>query len=141
MATDPTTIQPDVYWDSEVVYMPHWQRFNGTTLEPLLNSASGIFPKPVVQAVCIPICHIIQWKTLSDAERKDQANATNNTTWHSWEPGQAWVSRIIDESEEVNESNTQRVHYVVKCCEFGWDNTFPQMGYFHGTAPGSSLTY
>lgn len=121
--------------------MPHWQKFNGTSLEPMVNSANGIFPKPIVQQVSISICHILVWKELTDADRRSQTNATNSGSWHGWDAGQAWISRIIDEEEEINGKETQRVHYIVRCNEFGWDNQFIQMGYFHKNDEGKKESF
>ena len=131
MADNPTTI-PFKYWrDSEVIYLPHWRRYNGTTLEPLVNSADGLFPKPIVKPVAIGVLHFSVWKTYTDADYKNELNATNSDAWREWEPGQAWVSRIITEDEEVNGVATTRVDYIIRCTEFGWDNDMIQMGYFH----------
>lgn len=132
MTTPPASNPPIVYRDAEIVYAPHWDKFNGTSLEPLINSANGAFPKPIVEVMSIGIIHGIKWvNSYSNTEYKTQLNATNNATWRDWDAGQAWISRIITEDEEVNGVSCVKVHYIVRCNEFGWNTRIHDMGYFY----------
>ncbi len=118
------------YRDSEVVYMPHWLQSDGTTV--IKNSAGGTFPKPVVEPISIGVIHgFVELATYSDATYKSQLNACNSDTWRGWSAGQAWISRILTENIEVNGTSGQRIHYIVRCNEFGWNAHIPQFGYYY----------
>lgn len=132
--TNPTSIPPKYWGDSEVIYLPQWQRYDSNgNLEPLVNSAGGLFPKPIVKPVSIGIIHVEMWKEpYPDSQFKNEINATNADTWRGWEPGQAWISRVLAQREETNGyQDVAKLHYVIRCSEFGWDNDFIQMGYWH----------
>lgn len=130
MAAPTALPDPVVYKDAEIVHMPHWLESDGTTV--IKNSAGGIFPKPIVEPISIGIIHgIIHKSTYSDTEYATQLNAINNGNWRGWATGKAWVSRILVEDTTVNNNNAKRVHYIVRCCEYGWNTTIPQMGHFY----------
>lgn len=127
-----TNNPPNVYDDGEIIYWPHWQYFDGATKKAILNSADGIFPKPIVEPISIHIYHIEKFVTsMTDAQLKEQYNACNSDTWKAWEPGQAWISRIRRKKAQVNGQNGLWVHYIIRCNEFGWDTNIPNMGYFY----------
>lgn len=118
------------YRDAEVVYMPHWLKSDGTTV--IKNSAGGTFPKPIVEPISIGVIHgFVELATYTDATYKSQLNACNSDTWKSWAPGQAWISRILTEDVEVNGTTGVRVHYIIRCNEFGWNSQIPQFGYYY----------
>ena len=129
MAAPTSLPSPVVYRDAEVVYMPQWVLSDGSTY--IKNSAGGLHPKPIIEPVAIGIIHGVVYKeTYSDASYKNEINATNSGGWKSWGAGQAWVSRIITQEVEVNNIEAQRVHYIIRCCEYGWENNTPQSGFF-----------
>jgi len=121
---------PFSYRDSEVVYMPHWLESDGTTV--IKNSAGGTFPKPVVEPMSLGVIHgFVELPTYDDATYKSQLNACNSDAWRDWEPGQAWISRILTENVEVNGIPGIKIHYIIRCNEFGWNSHIPQFGYYY----------
>ena len=139
MAAPTSLPSPVVYKDAEIVHMPHWLESDGTTV--IKNSAGGIFPKPIVEPISIGIIHgIIYKQEYTDAEYVTQLNATNNSAWRGWGEGKAWVSRILVEDTTVNQISAKKVHYIVRCCEFGWNSNMPQMGHFYSDSGKQAFT-
>lgn len=120
-----------VHRDSEVIYLPHWKDYNGT---PLLTTAGGLYPKPIVKPVAVGIIHVEFWQpSYTDAQYVSQLNATNSGAWKGWPAGQAWISRILTHDEKIEDTDGVWMHYIVRCCELGWDQDFPSMGYYYVT--------
>lgn len=133
-----TTFAVKVWRDSEVVYMPHWLESDGSTV--IMNSADGAFPKPIVEPIAIGVIHGIKWvSSYSDGEFKTQINATNSDGWRGWSAGQAWISRILTEEENINDEDVIKVHYIIRCNEFGWNAHIAQMGYFYKDAGNKAI--
>lgn len=132
---DPTAIETRVYRDGEIIYWPHWQSIDGESKEPIVNPAGGILPKPMVEPLAVGIIHGHKWvSAYSDAQYKNQLNATNADGWRSWGVGQAWISRIITANEERDGVSVVHIHYIIRCNEYGWKSTMPWMGYFYDDA-------
>ena len=128
-STDPATYNVTILRDAEIIPWPHWRNHAGTLI---VNTAGGIFPKPIVEDISIGIIHAYKWVTeLSDEDYKEQLNATNSSTWREWGPGQAWISRIIERPDNINDNSAVKLHYIIRCNEYGWDVEMPQMGYFY----------
>lgn len=129
----PWTYPPIVSRDSEEIWWPHWQRYDGSNnLEPLTNSANGLFPKPRVKPISIGVILISMYKqTYTDADYYNQNNTLNNATWRSWPAGHAWIARILTEDVKENDYDCVKVDYVVKCNKLGWDKDFLQCGYYY----------
>lgn len=123
--------EPKVWRDAEVIYAPVWREHDGTT--PIQNSAEAPYPKQVIEPVSVGVIHCIAYKAYTDAHYKNQLNATNAAAWRGWEPGQAWVSRIItnDDLSVGGATNVSEVHYIVRCLETGWDALFADIGYVY----------
>lgn len=128
----PTALpEPTVWRDSEVIYMPHWVEHDNSTM--IVNSAGGVYPKPIVEPVAIGVIHgVVHFSSYSDSRFKQELNTTNSGSWRGWDAGQAWISRIVTEEVTINgNTDAVKVHYQIRCNEFGWNHRIPQMGYFH----------
>lgn len=129
--TSPHLLPTIVYRDAEVVYMPRWVEQDGTTV--IKNLASKVFPKPHVHPVSVGIIHGIRYPlTYTDTQYQNEIDATNSENWRGWAPGQAWVSRVLTEDDEVNNIPCVKVHYIIRCCRYGWDIDMPSMGFVGG---------
>ena len=131
---NPATLQKVVTKDAEVIYWPHWKHYNSGSLEPIVNPAGGILPKPMVEPMSIGIIHVEFWGALSDAAWAEQINSMNSDTWKGFGPGQCWISRILEVIENRNGYDTKKLHYIVRCNKFGWKTGMPWMGYFYDDA-------
>lgn len=129
MATNPTTFDPIVEYDSEIIYWPHWKDAAGN---PIKNSAGAPFPKPVIEPLSIGIVHIWKWESVwNGALMKARLNKTNSGTWNGYAQDEAWVSRITARQEEENSGDYWLIHYIVKCNPYKWTTGIPNIGYFY----------
>ena len=117
--------------DSEIVYFPHWQYWSSSTAKAnLVNVNGGTFGKPIVEPISIGIVHVIAYDTnWTPAKYKNQLNACNSDAWRSWEPGEAWISRILTNKTEINGVACTRVHRIIRCNEYSWNTGQLEMGY------------
>lgn len=109
-----------IWRDSEVVYAPHWK---DTSNVVLANSARAPYPTKIIEPLAVGIIHAIKYSTTySDTDYATELNAVNSVAWRGWQPGQAWVSRIVTEEDmEINgTTGVTQVHYIVRLSEIGW---------------------
>ena len=130
---NPSTFPVEYDEDGEIIYFPHWQYWDtNTTKANLVNVNGGTFGKPVVEPMSIGIVHVVSYDTSwTEAKFKNQNNACNSDVWRDWQPGEAWISRIITSKTEINGVACTRVHRIVRCNEFGWNTQQLEMGYFY----------
>lgn len=128
---DPSLLPAIITRDAEIVYAPHWFQADGTT--PIKNSDDKPFPKIIEEQTSVAVIHAIKHKLFyTDAEYHNELNAINIDAWRFWEPGQAWISRILTEDTKVNEINCTKIHYIIRCSRLGYNVHIPQMGIVDG---------
>lgn len=129
---DPTTLGFEFYRTSEIIYMPVWKDHAGNAT--IINTAKGLYPKPIVEPVSVGIYKCTKWDTnYSDSDFSTELNATNSDTWRGWTARKAWISSIETRPDDVQEISCTRVDYTIRCLEYGWDAIFPDCGYFYKT--------
>lgn len=129
-ATVVPNIPIKVWKDSEVVYMPLWKDVNDN---PIQNSASMPYPKPIIEPVSVGIIHCELYKSgYTDDDYATELNAVNLAAWRGFEAECAWVSRIIVEPDlSASSGDVVKLHYIVRCCEHGWQLQIPDFGYVY----------
>jgi len=123
---------------SEVWYLPIWRDKNGDVIQ---NTAKGPLPKPQIEPVAIGILKATVRKTsFTDTDYKTQLNALNDDTWRAYTAGQAWIAGLW--TDEVNEGGVDYTlaHYTVLGNEYGWQCTFPDIGYYY-LSSGNPLVF
>lgn len=118
-----------VWRDSDVVYVPVWK---DNASVPIGNSSKLPYPKPTVEPISVGVIHGIVYKSsYTDADYRNELDAVNTDTWRAWTAGEAWVSRILTDTMNVDLVDIVEVHYIIRCTKRKWEVVFPDIGYVY----------